>query len=214
MENKLSRKKNPPTKKEIELANRLRSKRLDSKLSLQEVADKIGVTKVTVSRYETLDITNIPSDKIEGMAKLYGVSPAYLMGWEDEKFEYGKRLKQLRKPSDEKYITLEELAKIFNEKYSLNINKSIISRWEENLSTPNKEQLEAYADYFNININYLLGITDSFEKNINIIENDYLQELVDILKKTNKEKIPLIKEILSKIVEMDLIKLEAYSKII
>jgi len=83
MENKKSRKKNPPTKKEIELANRLRTKRLENNLSLQEVADKLGVSKVTISRYETLDITNIPSDKIEGMAKLYDTTPAYLMGWED-----------------------------------------------------------------------------------------------------------------------------------
>lgn len=85
MENKISRKKNPPTKKEIELANKLRAKRLENNLSLQEVADKLGVSKVTVSRYETLDITNIPSDKIEGMAKLYNTTPAYLMGWETKK---------------------------------------------------------------------------------------------------------------------------------
>lgn len=85
MENKISRKKNPPTKKEIELANKLRTKRLENNLSLQEVADKLGISKVTVSRYETLDITNIPSDKIEGMAKLYNTTPAYLMGWEEDK---------------------------------------------------------------------------------------------------------------------------------
>ena len=30
MENKISRKKNPPTKKEIELANKLRAKRLEN----------------------------------------------------------------------------------------------------------------------------------------------------------------------------------------
>ena len=82
MENKLSRKKIPPTKQEIELANRLRSKRLENNLSLQYVAEKLGVSKVTVSRYETLYITNIPSDKIEGMAKLYNTTPAFLMGWE------------------------------------------------------------------------------------------------------------------------------------
>ena len=40
---------------------------------------------MTVSRYETLDITNIPSDKIEGMARLYNTTPAFLMGWEDKK---------------------------------------------------------------------------------------------------------------------------------
>ena len=85
MENKLSRKKTPPTKQEIELANRLRTKRIENNLSLQDVAEKLGVSKVTISRYETLDITNIPSDKIEGMAKLYNTTPAFLMGWETKK---------------------------------------------------------------------------------------------------------------------------------
>ena len=85
MENKMSRKKIPPTKQEIELANRLRSKRLENNLSLQYVAEKLGVSKVTISRYETLDITNIPSDKIEGMAKIYNTTPAFLMGWETKK---------------------------------------------------------------------------------------------------------------------------------
>ena len=85
MKNKISRKKTPPTKQEIELANKLRTKRLENNLSLQDVAEKLGVSKVTISRYETLDITNIPSDKIEGMAKLYNTTPAYLMGWETKK---------------------------------------------------------------------------------------------------------------------------------
>lgn len=110
MENKISRKKNPPTKKEIELANKLRTKRLENNLSLQEVADKLGISKVTVSRYETLDITNIPSDKIEGMAKLYNTTPAYLMGWEeDEKEELTNQEKDIfSQLTDEELIKLEK----------------------------------------------------------------------------------------------------------
>ncbi|WP_276789835.1 LexA family protein [Veillonella magna] len=79
-----SRLKTPPTSKQIEIANRLRFLRIEKKLSLQEVADFIKVSKVTLSRYETLDIVNIPSDKIELLAKKYSVTPAYIMGWEDK----------------------------------------------------------------------------------------------------------------------------------
>lgn len=78
-----SRLKNPPTEKQIELANRLRNKRLELGLSLQEVAERLGISKVTIQRYETLDIVNIPSDNIEKLASLYEVSPAYIMGWEN-----------------------------------------------------------------------------------------------------------------------------------
>lgn len=110
MENKISRKKNPPTKKEIELANKLRAKRLENNLSLQEVADKLGISKVTVSRYETLDITNIPSDKIEGMAELYNTTPAYLMGWEEDKKEEKDEVKTAARDKKvfDKYSKLDE----------------------------------------------------------------------------------------------------------
>ena len=115
MENKISRKKNPPTKKEIELANKLRAKRLENNLSLQEVADKLGVSKVTVSRYETLDITNIPSDKIEGMAKLYNTTPAYLMGWEEKPNEETTKVESPRfrwVARNAKKMTDEELGRL------------------------------------------------------------------------------------------------------
>ena len=135
MENKISRKKNPPTKKEIELANKLRAKRLENNLSLQEVADKLGISKVTVSRYETLDITNIPSDKIEGMAELYNTTPAYLMGWEEDKKEENNIFSQL---------TEEELAKL--EKFN-NMSTVMFMNEGNDISDKDKETLAiAYAE--------------------------------------------------------------------
>ena len=135
MENKISRKKNPPTKKEIELANKLRTKRLENNLSLQEVADKLGISKVTVSRYETLDITNIPSDKIEGMAKLYNTTPAYLMGWEEEKLQKKDIFSQL---------TNEELTKL--EKFK-NMSTVMFMNEGNDISDEDKETLAtAYAE--------------------------------------------------------------------
>ena len=80
-----TRKKIPPTKAAIELAKRLKEKRERYGYSLQEVADKLGISKVTLHRYENLDITNIPSDNIEKLAEIYRTTPSYLMGWEDEK---------------------------------------------------------------------------------------------------------------------------------
>lgn len=55
------------------------------KLGISQVAfaDKINVSKQTLYKYENNIITNIPSDKIEIIASLCGVSPSYLMGWDD-----------------------------------------------------------------------------------------------------------------------------------
>lgn len=80
-----SRLKTPPTEKQIALASRLRELRLYNKLSLKEVSSKIGISDVTLQRYETVDIVNIPSDKIEELAKIYNTTPQVIMGWTDEK---------------------------------------------------------------------------------------------------------------------------------
>lgn len=55
-----------------------------NKMHMSQVAfaDKLNVSKQTLYKYENDIITNIPSDKIEDIAKICGVSPAYLMGWE------------------------------------------------------------------------------------------------------------------------------------
>lgn len=62
-----------------------RIKELRKKLHLSQVAfaDMINVSKQTLYKYENDIITNIPSDKIESIAKICNVSPAHLMGWEE-----------------------------------------------------------------------------------------------------------------------------------
>lgn len=53
-------------------------------MSQIDFATKINVSKQTLYKYENNLITNIPSDKIEAVANLCHVSPAYLMGWTDD----------------------------------------------------------------------------------------------------------------------------------
>lgn len=85
MENSKSRKKTKPTEKEIKRAKELKRLRLKHGLSLEYVAQKLDISKVTLSRYENTDITNIPMGNIEILAKIYKTTPAYLMGWEEDK---------------------------------------------------------------------------------------------------------------------------------
>ncbi len=60
----------------------LKQLRIDNKYTLDEVGKIIGVSKQTLYKYENNIISNIPSDKIELLAKLYNVSPALIMGWD------------------------------------------------------------------------------------------------------------------------------------
>lgn len=61
---------------------RIRLKRKENGYTLEEVAQKLGISKQTVQRYETGVIANIPSDKIELLSELFNTTPAYLMGWD------------------------------------------------------------------------------------------------------------------------------------
>lgn len=62
----------------------IKNRRLQLEMTLEDVAKNIGVSRQTMSRYETGVIGNIPSDKIESIAAILHTTPAYLMGWEDD----------------------------------------------------------------------------------------------------------------------------------
>lgn len=67
----------------MKIGERIKSLRKQNDITQEELAKKLGVFKAAISKYESGMITNIPSDKIEQMAAVFGVTPAYLMGWED-----------------------------------------------------------------------------------------------------------------------------------
>ncbi len=64
------------------LKENIKNKRTEHKMTLEELAQKVGVSRQTIQRYESGVISNIPSDKIELIAKALDTTPAYLMGWE------------------------------------------------------------------------------------------------------------------------------------
>ena len=68
----------------MDLKKNIKKYRLAKKMTLDELAEKIGIKKSTLQRYESGVITNIPSDKIEKMAEVFGIKPSVLMGWELE----------------------------------------------------------------------------------------------------------------------------------
>lgn len=65
------------------IGTKLKTLRENKKLTLDEVAEKVGTTRQTLFKYENGIVTNIPSNKLEDLVGFYGVSPAYLMGWDD-----------------------------------------------------------------------------------------------------------------------------------
>lgn len=65
------------------IGKKIRELRKTNKITQEELAKIIGTTKQNIYKYETGIVTNIPSDKIEAIAKALNTTPAYLMGWEE-----------------------------------------------------------------------------------------------------------------------------------
>lgn len=67
------------------IAQRIKALRQDRGLTLEQVADVVGVGKSTVRKWETGMIANMRRDKIASLAKALSTTPEYLMGWEEDK---------------------------------------------------------------------------------------------------------------------------------
>ena len=69
---------------ENEMSRKIKQLRLERKMTLEQVADIVGVGKSTVRKWETGMIANMKRDKIALLATALGTTPAYLMGWKEE----------------------------------------------------------------------------------------------------------------------------------
>ena len=67
------------------IGERIRNRRKELGLTVDELAEKLGKNRATVYRYESNEIEKLPTTVLEPLAVALGVTPAYLMGWEDEK---------------------------------------------------------------------------------------------------------------------------------
>ena len=98
---------------ESSMAKRIRELRQARNLTLEQVADVVGVGKSTVRKWETGMIANMRRDKIAALAKVLGTTPAYLMGWKEELPEKENTPDELQLTEGE--ITLLEIFRLIPE---------------------------------------------------------------------------------------------------
>lgn len=67
----------------MSVGEKIKIERERNKLTQEELGLRCGTTKQTIFKYETGVITNIPLDRLEKISAVLGVSPSYLMGWEE-----------------------------------------------------------------------------------------------------------------------------------
>lgn len=67
------------------IGDRIRNRRKELGLSVDELAEKLNKNRATVYRYESSEIEKLPTTVLEPLAEALNVTPGFLMGWEDEK---------------------------------------------------------------------------------------------------------------------------------
>lgn len=81
----------------VEIGKRIHDRRIELGLTLQEVADIVGVQNSTIYRYEKGEIKRVKLPVIEAIASALKISPGYLIGKVSDKnvlFEGGKICKR------------------------------------------------------------------------------------------------------------------------
>ena len=138
------------------IMNRIQSRRLELKLSYQDLASKTNMSKSTLQRYETGSIKNMPVDKLGIISNALDVSPLWLLGFDENENnnklsnEEQQHIENLRKLNDigkDKVITytkdLIEMPKYQKDNNVTALPKREKQIWEE----PGKEFLMPKASH-------------------------------------------------------------------
>lgn len=72
----------------VEVAKRIKEARKQSGLTLQEVADVVGVKNSTISRYENGQIKKAKLPVLQAIASALHVNPMWLIGYTDDPVDY------------------------------------------------------------------------------------------------------------------------------
>jgi transcription regulator len=140
----------------------------------------------------------------------------------EKKFKFGDRLKELRKPLNcpEKHLSMEVLCEKFAKKYGLRVNKSMMSRWENGTAVPDNKHIVAYADYFDIDMNYLIGLTNvkrklsDFRVDKILDDKKVISDIIKALERLDDEKLELLKDVILNLSKSDNSKIEAIKNLL
>ena len=66
----------------MSVGEKMKQRRKELKISADEIAEKLNVSRSTIFRYEKGDIEKLPTNILNELAVILKTTPAYLMGWE------------------------------------------------------------------------------------------------------------------------------------
>ena len=116
------------------IGERIKKRRQQLGLSVDQVAEALNKNRATVYRYESSYIEKMPTTVLEPLSKVLKTTPAYLMGWTEEEPPTHREdaitdiIIRLRK--DEKFLNLVETLKEYPEE-RIDAISAMISAFEK-----------------------------------------------------------------------------------
>lgn len=88
----------------MEIKDIIKTRRFELGMTQAQLATAVGVSEATISRWESGDISNMKRTRIASLAKALKISPAVIMGW-DEEFENTDESRALHRIAEDMYTT-------------------------------------------------------------------------------------------------------------
>lgn len=138
------------------MKNRIKTLRQEHGKTQEQLANEIGVKKLTISRWENAENVSLKQDKAQQLADIFGVSVSYLLGYEDNFVESVKDLSQ-KDGSEEAFFKAfrayyelkmadgtENLLTLKGEDFLNNYREEILKSLIPNFNELNKHDIEEY----------------------------------------------------------------------
>lgn len=168
------------------IGERIKQRRMELGLSVDEVAEKLGKNRATVYRYESNEIENLPVGTLEPLAKILETTPAQLMGWDDKEQDkiYRKIFaNNLRRYLDKGNKTQREVAD------AIGVSPQTFNTWMQMVALPRMDKVQALADYFGINKSDLLEDKGAQEEDNSYYIDEDAKELAQFLFKNPEYRV-------------------------
>lgn len=85
----------------MDIKDIIKKKRIEKGLTMKELAEKVGVSEATISRWESGEISNMKHKGIILLADVLGISPNVIMGWEEPEIEENEKVKILAREAND-----------------------------------------------------------------------------------------------------------------
>lgn len=126
----------------MEVKDIIKARRIDLGLTMKEIADKVGVSEGTVSRWESGNISNMKRDKVAALAKILKIPYEVIMGWETDTDRFANTVETFNETHPYLPLPNEDMHLTSNEKVLINKYRTLNDEGQNKLMERVDELIE------------------------------------------------------------------------